>query len=89
MMTEAGCFACHAVDHKLVGPAYEWVAYRYKGDKGAVKKLAEKVLKGGAGNWNAYTGGIPMSPNPSLGMAKAEEMVEWVLEQKPVEPPKP
>ena len=26
------CLACHAVDKKLVGPAYDEVAKKYKGD---------------------------------------------------------
>ena len=44
-----GCTACHANDKKLVGPAYKEVAKKYKGDAGAAAKLAEKVIKGGAG----------------------------------------
>ena len=52
------CLACHAVDKKLVGPAYEEVAKKYKGDKGAEAKLAGKVKSGGSGVWGA----IPMPP---------------------------
>lgn len=89
MMQQAGCFACHAVDHKVVGPAYAWVAARYKDNKKTVKTLAEKVLKGGSGHWNKWTSGVPMSPNPSLGLKKAEEAVHWILAQKPVKAPKP
>lgn len=88
LMTQSDCFSCHSVDQKIVGPAYEWVAYKYKGKKGADKTLAEKVIKGGAGNWNAYTGGVPMPPHPQLTPAQAKEMVDWVLKQKPVAPPK-
>ena len=33
------CFACHAVDKKLVGPAYKDVAAKYRNDKGAEAKL--------------------------------------------------
>ena len=29
------CFACHAVDKKVVGPAYKQVADKYRGDKAA------------------------------------------------------
>ncbi|MEY2682857.1 MAG: hypothetical protein RJA09_1, partial [Pseudomonadota bacterium] len=29
------CMACHAVDKKLVGPAYKEVAKKYAGDKTA------------------------------------------------------
>src|SRR6185503_7038161 len=37
------CFACHAVDKKMVGPAYKDVAAKYRADKEAPKKLAAKV----------------------------------------------
>ena len=43
------CFACHAVDKKLVGPSYKDVAAKYRSDKGAEAKLFDKVKKGGTG----------------------------------------
>lgn len=58
-MNKAGCMACHAKDKKLVGPAFKDIAAKYKGDKAAPAKLAEKVRKGGAGTW----GPIPMPPH--------------------------
>lgn len=87
-MKKSDCFTCHAVDKKIVGPAYSWVAYRYKDDKEAVAKLAAKVRKGGMGQWNAYTGGVVMTPHPQLSDEEIKAMVEWVLSQAPVEPPK-
>ena len=39
------CMACHAIDKKLVGPAYKEVAAKYAGQKDAVDKLTQKVLK--------------------------------------------
>ncbi|MFP5407401.1 MAG: c-type cytochrome, partial [Gammaproteobacteria bacterium] len=45
------CMACHAIDKKLVGPAYKDVAAKYAGQKDAADKLAEKIIKGGAGVW--------------------------------------
>ena len=55
------CMACHAVDKKLVGPAYKDVAKKYAGDAKAVDALAAKIIKGGSGVWGA----IPMPANPS------------------------
>ena len=55
-MTKAGCMACHAKDKKMVGPAFKDIAAKYKGDKAAPAKLAEKVRAGGKGVW----GPIPM-----------------------------
>jgi cytochrome c len=42
------CLSCHAVDHKVVGPAYKDVAKKYAGDKGAEAKLIAKVKAGGS-----------------------------------------
>lgn len=88
VMKKSDCFTCHAVDKKIVGPAYSWVAYRYKDDKEAASRLVAKVKKGGMGQWNAYTGSVVMTPHPQLSDDEIKAMVEWVLSQTPVEPPK-
>jgi cytochrome c len=72
------CMACHAVDKKLVGPSYKEVATKYAGQKDAVDKLAEKVIKGGSGVW----GPVPMPPNPPVSEAEAKTLVAWILTQK-------
>lgn len=69
------CMTCHAVDKKLVGPAFKDVAAKYKGDKTAEAKLVEKVKKGGAGVWGA----IPMPPHPQVSDADIKTIVTWVL----------
>lgn len=78
LATSKNCMACHAVDKKLVGPAYKDVAAKYKGDKTAADKLAAKVIKGGTGAWGA----IPMPANPQVSEAEAKKLVAWVLSQK-------
>jgi cytochrome c len=72
------CMACHAVDKKLVGPAYKDVAAKYAKDKDAVKKLAEKIVKGGSGVW----GPVPMPANAQVSAAEAETLAKWVLAAK-------
>ena len=72
------CFACHAVDKKLVGPSYKDVAAKYGGDKQAEAKLFEKVKKGGQGVW----GQVPMPPNSQVPDADIKALVKWVLSQK-------
>ncbi|HAX21258.1 MAG TPA: cytochrome C' [Hydrogenophaga sp.] len=72
------CMACHAVDKKLVGPAYKDVAKKYAGNAKAADMLAEKVVKGGSGVWGA----IPMPANPQVSAADAKKLVAWVLSQK-------
>ena len=71
------CMACHAVDKKLVGPAYKDIAAKYAGQKDAVAKLSEKVIKGGSGAW----GQIPMPAN-AVTPDEAKTLVTWVLAQK-------
>lgn len=71
-----GCLLCHAVDKKVVGPAYKEVAAKYKGDKSMEAKLIEKVKKGGSGVW----GQIPMPPNsPQVKDEDIKTIVQWVL----------
>jgi len=72
------CFACHAVDKKLVGPAYKDVAAKYRNDKAAEAKLVEKVKKGGTGVW----GQVPMPPNAAVPDADLHALVKWILSQK-------
>jgi cytochrome c len=69
------CTACHAVDKKLVGPAYREVAKKYKGDAKAEAMLVEKVKKGGVGNW----GQVPMPPNASVKDEDVKTLVKWIL----------
>ncbi len=72
------CLACHAVDKKLVGPAYKDVAKKYAGQGDAVAKLADKIQKGGSGVW----GPVPMPANPQVSADEAKLLATWVLSQK-------
>ncbi|MDA8094897.1 MAG: cytochrome C [Betaproteobacteria bacterium] len=84
MMNQNDCFSCHAVEQKIVGPAYKDVAARYHGSHAStatIAMLAEKIIKGGNGHWNGMTGGLAMTPHPTLTVAQAEAMAKWVLAQ--------
>ncbi len=78
LATSKNCMACHAVDKKLVGPAFKDVAAKYKNDKAAVDRLAAKVIAGGGGVWGA----VPMPANPQVNEAEAKKLVSWVLTAK-------
>lgn len=71
------CSACHAVDHKVVGPAFQDVAAKYQGNAGAVQHLTDKIRKGGAGVW----GPIPMPPQSGPSDAELAAIIHWVLSQ--------
>lgn len=72
MAKKYNCTACHAVDKKMVGPSYNDVAAKYKGQADAVAKLSDKVKKGGSGVW----GPIPMPPNAAV--PDASSLCTWV-----------
>ena len=69
------CMACHAVDKKLVGPAYKDVAKKHAGDAGAVDLLAGRIMKGSSGVF----GPVPMPPNAGVNDAEARKLVAWIL----------
>lgn len=78
LLQKNGCTACHAIDKKIIGPAYKDVAEKYRGDKGAAAKLEEKVKKGGSGVW----GPVPMPPNTAVSDADIKADVAYVLSLK-------
>ncbi len=69
------CTACHAVDKKLVGPAYQDVAKKYAGQKDAAATLADSIRKGGSGKW----GPVPMPAQAALSETDAKILADWVL----------
>jgi cytochrome c len=76
----SGCTACHAIDKKVVGPAWADVSKKYKGDAGAKDRLVAKVKAGGKGNWTEVTGGVPMPPySPRVSDADIATLVDFVL----------
>ena len=72
------CMGCHALDKKVLGPSYKDVAAKYKSDKGAVDKLAQKIIKGGSGVWGA----VAMPANNQVSEADAKKLAAWILKQK-------
>ncbi len=40
------CAMCHAIDHKIMGPAWKDVAVKYKDDKNAAKTISASITKG-------------------------------------------
>jgi cytochrome c len=78
LATAKNCMSCHAIDRKLVGPAYRDVATKYAGQKDAVDRLAAKIMRGGSGVW----GPVPMPANSQVNEAEAKKLAAWVLTQK-------
>lgn len=83
LITGSDCKACHQLAAKSVGPAFVEVAKRYRDDKTAPAKLANKVIIGGGGVWGEHA----MSAHPQLSREEATEMVHYILSvgNEPVE----
>lgn len=75
---QRNCMSCHAIDKKVVGPAFKDIAARYANDKGAADRLATKIVKGGGGSW----GVVAMPANAQVTPEEAKKLATWVLSQK-------
>ncbi|MBI1174448.1 MAG: c-type cytochrome [Sideroxydans sp.] len=69
------CTACHAIDRKILGPAWMDVSKKYKGDKKAAAMLVAKVQKGGSGVW----GPMAMPPQSAAKEADIKALVKFIL----------
>lgn len=78
LIEASDCRTCHKDDAKLIGPAYQDVAKKYESNEANIKMLAEKIIKGGQGNW----GEIPMAGHPNVSEEDASAMVEYILSMK-------
>ncbi|ADC89962.1 cytochrome c class I [Thermocrinis albus DSM 14484] len=74
---QKGCFACHDVNTKKVGPAFKDIAKKYAGKPDAEAHLVTKIQKGGAGVW----GSVPMPPQ-NVTDQEAKQLVKWILSLK-------
>ncbi len=72
------CMACHAIDKKVVGPAYKDVAKKFAGQAGAVDMLADRIMNGSKGVW----GPVPMPANKQVNAAEAKQLATWVMSLK-------
>jgi cytochrome c len=80
LVAQHGCFTCHAIDKKVIGPAWKDVADKYRDDPGAEARLVSKVSKGGKGVWGNE---MVMPPfGPYVDPADIRTLVRFVLSLK-------
>ncbi|TVO53207.1 c-type cytochrome [Denitromonas halophila] len=77
VVKKARCISCHALDKKMVGPAFRDIAAKYAGQADAQTALFAKVREGGAGVW----GQIPMTPNDEAKISddNLKVAIDWIL----------
>ncbi|WP_332745062.1 c-type cytochrome [Hydrogenophaga sp.] len=79
LASKNACLACHAVDKKLVGPAYQDVAAKHKGQADALDKVAARIKSGGSGLY----GPVPMPPQAQLKDDELKLLAGWILAGAP------
>jgi cytochrome c len=78
MAQKNNCYACHAKDKKVLGPAFTEVAKRYGGKDDSVQTVTQTIRKGSTGKWGA----IPMPGNEQLSEADASTLAKWIMSLK-------
>lgn len=71
---EKGCFGCHTLGSKRIGPPYRDIATRYEREPTKVSALAKKIKNGGSGVW----GTVIMPPN-TVTDEESEILARWIL----------
>lgn len=72
------CATCHKETEKVIGPSFKEIAAKYPATDANIATLADKIIKGGSGNW----GEIPMAPHAGVPKEDAVEMVKYILSVK-------
>ena len=79
LASKNACLACHAVDKKLVGPAFKDVAAKHKGQDDALEKVSARIKSGGAGMY----GPVPMPAQAQLKDDELKLLAGWILAGAP------
>ena len=91
LATHSGCLTCHSIKSvassdqstKPVGPAWQDVAIKYKGQKDAVHVLTSTLMGGSnpyVSHWKGKISGLAMPPNAvAISRRDARQLVKWIL----------
>lgn len=77
LLNANACLGCHAIEHKVVGPAFVDVAKKYSAQANAQAALAASIKHGSAGKWGA----MAMPAMAGLSDVQAEALAGFVLAQ--------
>ncbi len=75
---QSGCLTCHSVAKKLVGPSFQEIAAKYKGDASARATLVASIKSGSKGKW----GNVMMPANsPRVSDENIGKLTDFILAQ--------
>lgn len=75
LVVKSDCLGCHKTNEVSIGPAYNLIGQKYENTEANINLLAEKIQKGGSGNW----GTVPMAGHTGLSKEDAVAMVKYIL----------
>ncbi len=77
LLNEANCRGCHQAEQPMLGPAYQAVAQRYRGEDSAEDTIFRRMREGSKGIW----GEAPMPPvtEDTLTDKELRVVIEWIL----------
>ena len=78
LVAKSDCFGCHKITETNIGPAYNKIGQKYESTEANINMLAEKIQKGGSGNW----GQVPMAAHAAVSKEDAVLMAKYVLSLK-------
>lgn len=70
------CMACHSIDRRIVGPSFNDIGARYKGQD-VQQYLFVRIRQGGSGVW----GPIPEPPQRTIPDNDLKLVVRWITER--------
>lgn len=76
---KSDCLTCHELYEPNVGPSFQQIAQRYTPHEAVITQLAQKVQRGGSGNW----GTAVMNAHPSLDDRVVRTMLDYIFTLKP------
>jgi cytochrome c len=72
---EKGCFGCHTLSQKRIGPPYREISAKYQKQPITPEALASKIRNGGTGVWGTTA---VMPPNP-VTEDEALALAKWIM----------
>lgn len=78
LVQASGCLSCHAIDEKIVGPAFTAVVAKYRSDPDAVATISQSIKNGSRGKW----GRMAMPSHSSLNSDEIKALSTWVMSTK-------
>lgn len=73
------CLACHQVEKRRVGPAYQTIAQKYANHSNAQEHIAQSIRQGSQKRWGA----IPMPAQSHVSEQDARQLAAWILQLTP------